>query len=364
MLYPELDFLDRFAAAARDGFKAVEFLFPYAFESREIGARLEANGLRQVLFNAPPGDWDGGERGLACLPGREAEFRAGIARALDYAAVLECPRIHVMAGLLPAGVERAPLYPGYIENLRWAALQAASQGVDVLIEPINLRDMPGFFLNRQDHAHQVIEDVGGWDPFNVTEDADLGMRLHRKGFRTAILDSVTWEEANSDFINWIKQRSRWYKGYIQTWAVHLRHPVTLYRQLGLRAFLEFNLFVGGTPLLALLNPVFWGMTILWFVSEPSVLIRLLPGPIYYLSLICWLGGNFVLTYLSLMMAQDMVGKHKFHRAALLTPLYWIMMSIAAVKAAVQFVFQPSHWEKTVHGLTGKHETPGSDVSPQ
>ena len=160
MLYPELAFLDRFAAAARDGFKAVEFLFPYAFESREIGARLEANGLRQVLFNAPPGDWDGGERGLACLPGREAEFRAGIARALDYAAVLECPRIHVMAGLLPAGVERAALYPGYIGNLRWAALQAASQGVDVLIEPINLRDMPGFFLNRQDHAHQVIEDVG------------------------------------------------------------------------------------------------------------------------------------------------------------------------------------------------------------
>ena len=160
MLYPELDFLDRFGAAARDGFKAVEFLFPYAFESREIAARLKAHGLRQVLFNMPPGDWDGGERGLACLPGREAEFRTGMARALDYAGVLDCPRIHVMAGLMPAGAERAALYPGYIGNLRWAALQAASQGVEVLIEPINTRDIPGFFLNRQDHAHQVIADVG------------------------------------------------------------------------------------------------------------------------------------------------------------------------------------------------------------
>ena len=142
--------------------------------------------MRQVLFNAPPGDWDGGERGLACLPGREAKFRAGIACALDYAAVLECPRIHVMAGLLPAGVERAALYPGYIENLRWAALRAASQGVDVLIEPINLRDMPGFFLNRQDHAHQVIEDVGApnlkvqMDLYHCQiVEGDLAMKLRR-----------------------------------------------------------------------------------------------------------------------------------------------------------------------------------------
>ena len=160
MLYPELDFLQRFEAAAQDGFKAVEYLFPYTFEPREIAARLKDYGLEQVLFNAPPGDWEGGERGLACLPGREAEFRIGMARALDYAAVLDCPRIHVMAGLLPAGSERAALYPGYIGNLRWAALQAASQGVDVLIEPINLRDMPGFFLNRQDQAHEVVAAVG------------------------------------------------------------------------------------------------------------------------------------------------------------------------------------------------------------
>jgi hydroxypyruvate isomerase len=160
MLYPELDFLDRFEAAAHDGFKAVEYLFPYAFASRDIAARLKANGLQQVLFNAPPGDWDGGERGLACLPGREAEFRAGIGQALDYAAALDCPRIHVMAGLLPAGSERETLHPTYIDNLRHAALEAAKQGVEVLIEPINTRDIPRFFLNRQDHAHAVIADVG------------------------------------------------------------------------------------------------------------------------------------------------------------------------------------------------------------
>lgn len=160
MLYPEFEFLDRFEAAAKDGFKAVEYLFPYAFDAGEIAVRLKANGLQQVLFNAPPGDWDSGERGLACLPGREAEFRSGIGKALDYAAALNCPRIHVMAGLLPLGTEREALYPTYIKQLRWAAQEAASQGVDVLIEPINTRDIPRFFLNRQDHAHEVVKDVG------------------------------------------------------------------------------------------------------------------------------------------------------------------------------------------------------------
>jgi glycosyltransferase XagB len=237
---------------------------------------------------------------------------------------------------------------------RWFTLEYATW-FSQFLPGLVMSDAPVPLGGTSNHfRRQVIEDIGGWDPFNVTEDADLGMRLHRKGFRTAILDSVTWEEANSDFVNWIKQRSRWYKGYIQTWAVHLRHPVTLYRQLGLRAFLEFNLFVGGTPLLALLNPVFWAMCILWFVSEPVVIRELLPQPVYYLSLVCWLFGNFALTYLNLLMASELVGKHKFHRAALLTPFYWIMMSIAAVKAAVQYVFQPSHWEKTVHGLSGKH----------
>lgn len=160
MLYPEHDFLDRFDAAARDGFKAVEYLFPYAFKAEVIAARLQANGLQQVLFNAPPGDWDAGERGMACLPGREAEFKDAIHQALAYAQVLSCPRVHVMAGLVPAGTDRQSLMPTYVANLRWACEQAAPLGIDLLIEPINTRDIPGFFLNRQDHAHEVLGRVG------------------------------------------------------------------------------------------------------------------------------------------------------------------------------------------------------------
>jgi 2-dehydrotetronate isomerase len=160
MLYPELGFLDRYEACARDGFQAVEFLFPYAYKPRELAARLKTNGLQQVLFNAPPGAWDQGERGLACLPGREEEFRDGIVNALAYADALACPRVHVMAGLVPTGVDRIALRPIYVANLRWAAAQAARQGVDILIEPINTRDIPGFLVNRQDDAHALIAEIG------------------------------------------------------------------------------------------------------------------------------------------------------------------------------------------------------------
>jgi hydroxypyruvate isomerase len=159
MLYNEYTFLDRFAAAAADGFQGVEYLFPYAFSAADIAQRLQDHGLQQVLFNAPPGDWDAGERGLACLPGREAEFRAGFAKALEYAHALNCPRIHVMAGLAPAGMGRAALQATYEANLAWAAEQALSDGRDVLIEPINQRDIPGFFLNRQDEAHRIVQAV-------------------------------------------------------------------------------------------------------------------------------------------------------------------------------------------------------------
>ncbi len=169
MMYPELGFLDRFAAAASDGFSAVEYLFPYAHPPAELKARLEAHGLQQVLFNAPPGGldavgfdaaWMAGDRGTACQPGREAEFRTGVQWALEYAAQLSCPRIHLMAGLLPPGVSRDAAHATYISNLGWAAERAAAAGKDVLIEPINTRDIPGFFLNRQDEAHAVLAEVG------------------------------------------------------------------------------------------------------------------------------------------------------------------------------------------------------------
>ncbi|OCR26861.1 hydroxypyruvate isomerase [Pseudomonas syringae] len=160
MLYPQHDFLGRFAAAAADGFEAVEYLFPYDFSAQELKQHLSDNGLVQALFNAPPGDWAADERGIASLPGRESEFRIGIERALDYASVLGNDRIHVMAGLLPSEALRERHQAVYLENLGYAAEQAAKAGITVLIEPINTRDMPGFFLNRQDQAQAICKEVG------------------------------------------------------------------------------------------------------------------------------------------------------------------------------------------------------------
>lgn len=186
MLYHEHAFLDRFAAAAADGFTAVEYLFPYALAAEDLAARLREHGLQQVLFNAPPGDWERGERGTACLPGREGEFRRGIDQALAYAAALHCPRVHVMAGLAPPGSDRAVLQETYVGNLAWAAAQAEAQGVDLLIEPINTRDIPGFFLNRQDHAHEIVRSVGAanlkvqMDLYHCQiVEGDLAMKLER-----------------------------------------------------------------------------------------------------------------------------------------------------------------------------------------
>jgi len=160
MMYQEHAFLDRFAAAARDGFRAVEFLFPYDHPAATIAQALRDNGLQQVLFNAPPGDFAGGERGIASLAGRDDEFTSGFARALDYASALACPRVHVMAGLVPADGDRAAMRKRYVAHLGWAAERAASAGVDVLIEPINTRDIPGYFLNRQDEAHAIVAEIG------------------------------------------------------------------------------------------------------------------------------------------------------------------------------------------------------------
>jgi len=196
----------------------------------------------------------------------------------------------------------------------------------------------------------VLRDLGGWDPFNVTEDADLGLRLHRLGYRTGVLGSVTLEEANSDFVNWMKQRSRWYKGYLQTWLVHLRHPRQSCRELGWRQFLRFNLFVGGTPLLAILNPVFWAMTIVWFVAHPGIIESWFPPIVYYPALLCLVVGNFLFLYAVLLTAVEADQDELTLRAALTIPVYWGMMSMAAVKAALQLVIAPSYWEKTTHGL--------------
>jgi len=160
MMYNEHAFLDRFGAAARDGFKAVEFLFPYDFPAADLKARLDEHQLTQALFNAPPGDWAAGERGIASLPGREGEFRRSVDTALGYARVLGNRKLHVMAGLIAPDESRERHREIYLQNLAYAAKAAQADGITIVIEPINTRDIPGFFLNRQDDAQAICAEVG------------------------------------------------------------------------------------------------------------------------------------------------------------------------------------------------------------
>jgi hydroxypyruvate isomerase len=159
MMFNEVPFLDRFALAAQNGFTAVEFLFPYEFPASDIRQRLDDNGLTQALFNMPPGDWASGERGVASLPGRQTEFREGVAKALDYAAALNCKLVHAMAGI-PNGVNPTTAAALYANNLAWAAEKAVAQGVKIVIEPINHRDMPGFHLNTMAQGAALVDAIG------------------------------------------------------------------------------------------------------------------------------------------------------------------------------------------------------------
>jgi 2-dehydrotetronate isomerase len=160
MLFNEVPFLERFAAAAEAGFAGVESLFPYDHPVEEIAARLRTHGLQNVLSNLPPGDWNGGERGIAAIPGREEEFRIGLEMALGYAKMLGTPRLHAMAGIVPQGADSARHRATFVANLKTACAEAAKHGITVLIEPINTRDIPGYFLNLQANAHAIREEVG------------------------------------------------------------------------------------------------------------------------------------------------------------------------------------------------------------
>jgi len=160
MQFNEVDFLDRFAAVAKAGYKGVEYLFPYAYAKDELAAKLSENGLTQVLFNMPPGDWAKGERGLACLPDRVGEFQDSVGKAIDYAKALQCPRVHAMAGIRPEGVAGDKLDATYVANIKFAAAETAKAGLTLVIEPINFRDMPGFYLNYSRQALDVIAEVG------------------------------------------------------------------------------------------------------------------------------------------------------------------------------------------------------------
>jgi hydroxypyruvate isomerase len=160
MMYQEHTFLDRFAAAAADGFDAVEYLFPYDHPAEEVAARLRAHGLTQALFNLPPGDWAAGERGIASLPGREAEFLESLERGRRYALATGCKRLHAMSGLRSPELDPQDQRRTLVSNLQLAARRLADDGITLLIEPINTRDMPGYFLNLQQQAHDIVTAVG------------------------------------------------------------------------------------------------------------------------------------------------------------------------------------------------------------
>jgi len=204
--------------------------------------------------------------------------------------------------------------------------------------------------------HPVLDKIGAWDPHNVTEDADLGLRIAASGYQTAIVDSVTLEEANSDPINWVRQRSRWLKGYLQTWLVQMRRPWQLLRTLGFRNFVRFNVVLFGTPIIAVMNLLFWLITVLWFLGQPSAIEAVFPWYIYFPSLAALSIGNIATIYMSLIALRE-DDRADLLWPALSVPLFWLMMSVAAAKGTYQLIRKPSYWEKTFHGLA---DQPGAD----
>ncbi|MGB5865803.1 MAG: glycosyltransferase family 2 protein, partial [Sulfitobacter sp.] len=198
----------------------------------------------------------------------------------------------------------------------------------------------------------VLRELDAWDPFNVTEDADLGIRLYQKGYRVSVIDSTTYEEANVSVPNWIRQRSRWIKGYIQTFLVHTRRPLHLMRTVGPLGMLGFVFFIGGTFLSGLLNPIFWGIFLIWLTTFSLDLTSIFPTPILVMAIFNLLLGNGLLIYLS-MIAPTRRRWGDLAPWGITVVGYWVLMTIASYKALWQLIHNPFYWEKTTHGLS-KH----------
>src|SRR6266436_7455056 len=210
----------------------------------------------------------------------------------------------------------------------------------------------------------VLRALGGWDAYNVTEDCDLGLRLARYHFKTVVLNSTTYEEANSQLKNWIRQRSRWIKGYMQTYLVHMRHPLEDFRKGRLYDLFSFQFVIGSGMAVLFLNPLMWillGLYIIFGQSVVNVYHELFPGPILYLGAICLLFGNFFYIYLNLVSCMK---RKQYHLLPwiLFIPGYWLLMSIAAMLALFELMVKPHYWQKTVHGLHLKGKQ-GSPVVP-
>ena len=240
MMFTELPFLDRFAAAANAGFTAVEFLFPYAFSVEDIKERLETHRLALVLHNLPAGHWDDGERGIACLPDRVDEFRAGVAKAIGYATQLGVPQLNVLAGKTPAGVGADVLRETLVSNLRFAATELKAAGLKLLIEPINTYDIPGFYLNRTQQALDILDEVGAdnaflqYDIYHAQRmEGELGATLNKHVARIAHIQladnpgrhepgtgeiNYAWLLAHLDAIGYTGWIGCEYKPATTTWA--------------------------------------------------------------------------------------------------------------------------------------------------
>lgn len=223
-------------------------------------------------------------------------------------------------------------------------------GLEALHLPIPLGGTSNHFRTK------ALRELGGWDPFNVTEDADLGIRSAALGQTVGVISSTTYEEANRAYGNFIRQRSRWIKGYLMTTLVHLRHPIELVRQVGWLQALGFALLVGGTPLSFLLLPPLYALFIVSLVIRPETLNRIFPGLVLWLSVASLIIGNSLMIYVS-MMSVFKRGRYRMALWALANPLYWFLHSIASYKALWQLLFKPHHWEKTAHGLSHDARSP-------
>jgi cellulose synthase/poly-beta-1,6-N-acetylglucosamine synthase-like glycosyltransferase len=199
---------------------------------------------------------------------------------------------------------------------------------------------------------EALHKVGAWDPFNVTEDCDLGLRLANSHLKTVVLDSTTYEEANSQVKNWIRQRSRWIKGYLLTYLVYMRQPLRYLRWGRLRELFSLQLIIGGKTAVLLINPLVWAMLVIYILFRPivgDVYHVLFPGPVLYMGTLCLIFGNFFYTYIHLVGCMKR-GHYSLIKWALFIPIYWVMMSVAAFLAFFQLIFKPHYWEKTKHGL--------------
>jgi cellulose synthase/poly-beta-1,6-N-acetylglucosamine synthase-like glycosyltransferase len=209
---------------------------------------------------------------------------------------------------------------------------------------------------------ESLRELGGWNAFNVTEDADLGLRIFVRGWKTAVLDTTTYEEATSRYRNWVRQRSRWVKGYMQTWLWHMQHPVRLEREMGLKAFVVFQLFFGACTICLLLNPVYWLLTALWFATHLKLIEDTFPRPILYTGTLALFVGNTACILLAL---AGSFGRRNYSdvKWVLLIPVYWLLMSVAAYKALFQLFSKPSYWEKTEHGHCRYDEIVTAPIAP-